>query len=129
MGAQPPAHRINVAIVDDDAAVRVALRRLCEAFGWRAIAYASGREFLDSLAEESFDCVLLDAQMPGMAGLEVQTCLKERGVLVSTLVLTGSEAGERERYLAAGALEVLRKPIGDHELQSAVEAAVVRREA
>ena len=124
-----PPRRINVAIVDDDAAVRVALRRLCEAFGWRAIAYASGREFLDSLAEESFDCVLLDAQMPGMAGLEVQTCLKERGVLVSTLVLTGSEAGERERYLAAGALEVLRKPIGDHELQSAVEAAVVRREA
>jgi FixJ family two-component response regulator len=122
-----PARRISVAIVDDDAAVRAALRRLCEAFGWRAIAYASGREFLDSLAEESPDCVLLDAQMPGMAGLEVQSGMQERGVLVSTLVLTGSEVGDRDRYLAAGALEVLRKPIGDHELQGAVEAAVFGR--
>jgi len=105
-----PARRISVAIVDDDAAVRAALRRLCEAFGWRAIAYASGREFLDSLAEESPDCVLLDAQMPGMAGLEVQAGMQERGVLVSTLVLTGSEVGDRDRVGEIPGAEVRLRP-------------------
>ena len=60
------APQITIAIIDDDALVRVSLLRLCEAFGWSARTYASGREFLASLATRDVrpDCLVLDAHSP-----------------------------------------------------------------
>jgi FixJ family two-component response regulator len=119
--------RVSVAIVDDDAAVRVALRRLCEAVGLTATAYASGGEFIESLQTGAAgpDCLVLDIQMAGMTGLEVHRHLADRGVRLPTVVITGDDAPEiRSRYVAAGVSEYLRKPVGGTELRAAVERAI-----
>ena len=114
-----PDRHVAVAIVDDEALVRVSLRRLCIAFGLGATAYGSGREFLESLETDAPmpDCLLLDIQMPEMTGLELQRHLTKRGTHIPTIVVTADDAPEaRARCLAAGAVEYLRKPIGAEEL-------------
>lgn len=119
--------RISVAIVDDEPSVRVSLRRLCEALGLKVTIYASGQTFIDSLTEDASgpDCLLLDAHMPEMTGLEVQQQLANRGVPFPTLVYTADETPDvEERYVAAGIAGLLRKPIGGDELRAAIERAL-----
>lgn len=121
------ARRLSIAIVDDEASVRVALRRLCNAFGLTAAAYASGREFIEALETNGScpDCLLLDTQMPEMTGLEVQRHLVGRGVSFPTIVVTADDGPEaRARFVAAGVAEYLRKPIDGDELLAAIERAV-----
>ncbi|HSR91777.1 MAG TPA: response regulator [Gemmatimonadales bacterium] len=120
-------HPIAVAIVEDEASVRVGLRRLCESLGLKATVYASGLEFLDSLAVggDLPDCLLLDAHMPQMTGLELHLHLVESGVQVPTLVYTADDAPEVEaRYRASGVSGYLHKPIAGDQLLEAIERAV-----
>jgi two-component system CheB/CheR fusion protein len=101
--------QIRVAIVDDDAGVRVGLRRLCEVFDLGVSVYASGHEFLASLDHgcPHADCLLIDAHMPTMTGVELQHDLLSRGVQIPTIVFTeevttrrGTDAGFGERTCA-----------------------------
>ena len=127
---QEPAPRISVAIVDDEHSVRVSLRRLCEALGLDATVYASGRDFIDAIDKgvTRADCLLLDAHMPQMTGLELQNHLVESGVRLPTVVYTADDAPEAQaRYAAAGVEEYLRKPIGGDELLAAIERAIAPR--
>jgi FixJ family two-component response regulator len=120
-------HPISVAIVDDEPSVRSSLRRLCSVLGLRPAVYASGGDFLDSLGQERPlpDCLLLDAQMPDMTGLEVHQRVLQLGFRVPTVVFTAAEAPEvRTRYLAAGVAEYLQKPISGDDLIAAIERAV-----
>jgi FixJ family two-component response regulator len=121
------AQPISVAIVEDEASVRVGLRRLCEALGLKPTVYASGPEFIESLAlgGQRPDCLLLDAHMPQMTGLELHLHLVGRGVRVPTLVYTADDGSEAEaRYLACGVCEYLHKPICGDRLLEAIERAV-----
>ena len=77
-----------VAIVDDDSAVRKALGRLLGASAIRSHAFASGREFLDSLPSGAPDCLIVDLQMPEMTGLELQAELTHSGARIPTIVIT-----------------------------------------
>jgi FixJ family two-component response regulator len=123
--AAPPC-RISIVIIDDEAAVRVGLRRLCQALGLAATVYASGREFLESIDAglPLPDCLLLDAQMPEMTGLDLQRQLCRRAIRIPTIVFTADDAPEtRSRYLAAGAFEYFRKPIAGDDLLAAVRRA------
>ncbi len=118
---------IAIAIVDDELSVRVGLGRLCQALGLAPAVYESGRAFLESLAPGAPrpDCLLLDAQMPEMTGLEVHQHLTDRGVHVPTLVYTGDDAPEvHTRYFAVGVAALLRKPIGADDLLAAIERAI-----
>jgi FixJ family two-component response regulator len=122
-----PSRPFSVAIVDDEASVREGLRRLCSAMGMNPTVHASGHDFIASLAGEGPgpDCLLLDAHMPEMTGLEVHQHLVSRGVHVPTVVFTADDATElRNRYLAAGVNGYLRKPITDDQLLTAIERAV-----
>ena len=119
--------RLSVAIVDDDAGVRRALHRLCEALGLRTTSYASGTEFIQALESGvgEPDCLLLDMQMAGMNGFEVQRHLASRGRSLPTVAITGDDAPEtRARCVAAGIAGYLRKPVDDDELLAAVLRAV-----
>ena len=119
-----PGKQICVAIVDDETSVRVSLRRLCEALGLRATVYSSGQEFIESLdvGAPPPDCLLLDAHMPQMTGLEVQRHLVACGARFPTVVYTADDAPEAQaRYMAAGVAEYLRKPVGGEELLQVIE--------
>jgi FixJ family two-component response regulator len=106
-----------IAIVDDDTSVCRAVRRLVRSLGMDAETFTSGQEFLDLLeAMPSFkpDGLILDVQMPGMNGLDVQTRLATRGHPVPVIFITAhDEVGIREKALAAGAVAFLRKPFND----------------
>lgn len=118
---------ISVAIIDDEECVRVSLRRLADALGLTATTYASGAEFLDSLDASCArpDCLVLDAHMPRMTGLEVQQQLVCRGERFPTVIYTADDAPEvQARYLSAGVAEYLRKPVGAEEFLAAIERAV-----
>jgi FixJ family two-component response regulator len=115
---------MKVAVVDDEPAVRKALTRLLRAAGYVPAAYASGAEFLAALAHERFGCLILDLQMPGMSGLDVQAGPVFRQAAVPAIIISArDERDARQTCLAAGAFAYLTKPVDDGELLAAVEAA------
>lgn len=116
--------RLRVAVIDDDESVRKALRRLLRAANLDADTFASGREFIDSLAAQRPDCIVLDLHMPGMNGLDVQQQLAHRGLQLPIVVITGhDEPLARSQCLSAGAAAYLRKPLDDEALLDAIHRA------
>jgi FixJ family two-component response regulator len=115
-----------VAVVDNDMSVGRAIKRLLRSFGVDADTYLSGDEFLDALASiPSYrpGCVILDIQMPGSNGLEVQRRLSGSGIPV--IVITAyDDVSVRSQALASGAVGYLRKPFNDSILIKAVQAAL-----
>ena len=119
---------ILVAVVDDEAPVRVALGRLLRLAGYQVAAFESGEEFLASLAHCLPACVLLDVNMPGLSGLQVQARLLADRVALPVVFITASDDPTVERLaLEAGGLRVLHKPFGNDELLAAVRLALTRR--
>jgi len=115
-----------VAIVDDDESVGRSTRRLLRSAGIESETFASGDDFLelrDSMPSYRPDCVILDVQMPGMSGLEVQKRLAGSGLPI-IFITAHDEIGVRERALMAGAVAFLRKPFNDEILIKAVRAAL-----
>jgi len=118
----------RIAIVDDDESVCRAVKRLLRSFSMDAETFSSGQSFLDLVeAMPSFqpDCVILDVQMPGMNGLEVQQRLIKSGHTVPVVFITAhDDLGVREKALAAGAVAILRKPFDDQLLIKTLREAV-----
>lgn len=106
-----------IAIVDDDPSVCRALKRLVRSIGMNAETFATGREFVDLVeAMPSFhaDCVVLDIQMPGLNGLEVQERMVRSGNPLPIIFITAhDDLGVRQKALAAGAVAFVRKPFND----------------
>jgi len=114
-----------IAVVDDEESVRKSLRRLLMASELDATVYASGQEFLDSLGARQPDCLVLDLQMPGLTGLEVQRALAGARVRFPTIIITAHDEPEtRARCLAAGVMAYLCKPLHDELLLDAITTAV-----
>ena len=111
--------------MDDEEAVRIALRRLLRSASLRVETFSSGAEFLDSVKEHQPDCVVLDLHMPELGGFAVQARLAEAGISLPTVVITGHDTDKsRERALAGGAAAYLRKPVDDQALLDAITNAV-----
>ena len=115
-----------VAVVDDDKSVGRAIKRLLRSVGIGADTYSSGDEFLDTLASmPSYrpGCVILDIQMPGTNGLEVQRRMKGSGIPV--IVITAhDDLAVRSQALASGAFGYLCKPFNDSLLIKTVQTAL-----
>jgi FixJ family two-component response regulator len=118
-----------IHIVDDDPSVARALKRLLNSWGMQARTFASGEEFLSCLSRSSDgDCALIDVQMPGMTGLEVQEHLNRAGMDVPLIFITAhEEEGVEENALRAGAAGFLRKPFTDGALMALIRNTVQRR--
>jgi FixJ family two-component response regulator len=120
-----------IAIVDDDKSVCRAVRRLVRSLGMDAETFASGQEFLDLLeAMPSFkpDSLILDVQMPGLNGLDVQARLAVSGHRVPVIFITAhDEVGIREKALAAGAVAFLRKPFTEELIMKTLQEALKNR--
>jgi FixJ family two-component response regulator len=115
----------HIAIVEDDARVRVALERLLQSAGYAVLSFDSGDQFFDRGAAQNLDCLVLDLHMPGMSGFDVQRQLRSEGRVVPVVVITGQDSAlARERAFAGGASAYLCKPIDREELTRAIEAAI-----
>ena len=117
-----------VHVVDDDAGLRRSLRFLLDSVGWTVKLYASAEEFLDLAAPPiQPSCLLLDIRMPAMSGLELQQVLRERGLLLPILFMTGhADVSMAVQALKSGASYFIEKPFKDQILLDAVALAIRR---
>jgi FixJ family two-component response regulator len=119
-----------IAIVDDDESVCRAIKRLVRSLVMDADTFTSGQAFIDLVeAMPSFNpqCLILDVQMPGMNGLDVQQQMARMGIRIPVIIITAyDDVGVRERALAAGAVAFLRKPFKDELFIRTLHAALGR---
>lgn len=114
-----------IYVIDDDTSVRKAMARLMKSVGLPARTFASGEEFLTSVQLTASDCLLLDAHMPGMSGLDLQEKLVQSGVGAPVIFITAFDDDQtREQARRAGAAGYFRKPFDDQALLDAVYFAL-----
>jgi FixJ family two-component response regulator len=100
-----------IAVVDDDEAIRVALRSLLRSMGYEVRLFADAASFLLEAATRPPDCVLTDIQMPGMNGLDLQRQIRRTMPALPLIVITAfPEEAIRRQAMADGALGFLSKP-------------------
>jgi FixJ family two-component response regulator len=119
-----------VHAVDDDASFRTAIERRLKHAGYEVETYSSAQHLLDRQPDlDKPGCILLDVQMPGMNGLELQDRLNERGSILPIVFVTGhSDIPTTVRAIKAGAEDFLTKPIPSEQLIAAIERAMARYE-
>ncbi|MFA5899064.1 MAG: response regulator [Hyphomicrobium sp.] len=123
----PPSKRNTptVFIVDDDPAVRDAIRWLMEQVRLKVQVFASADEFLANYTPGARGCIILDIRMPGMSGLELQERLKATRALIPIIIITGhGDVPIAVRAMKAGAIEFLQKPFNDQLLLDTVQSAL-----
>ena len=114
-----------VAVVDDEASVRSALLRLLRAARLDCEGFASGEEFLISLATRRPDCLVLDLQMAGLSGRDVQRQVNGLQRPIPLIIITAhDEPTIREQCLADGAAAYLRKPLRGDLLIRTIQTAI-----
>jgi FixJ family two-component response regulator len=117
----------TVFIVDDDISVRESLEMLLFSARWRTEAFASAQAFLSRSPIDAPSCLLLDIEMPGLDGLELQECIAHCGGEMPIIFITGhADVPRAVRAMKGGAVEFLTKPFADDVLLGAVEHAVER---
>jgi FixJ family two-component response regulator len=116
-----------IAIVDDDPSAREGLQSLIQSAGWRAESFASAQEFLARPRAEVPSCLILDLQLPGLSGLDLQKRMAEVGLEIPIVFLTGhGNIPASVQAMKAGAVEFLTKPFDEEELVQAVQEAIKR---
>lgn len=115
---------VLVAVVDDEAPVRIALGRLLRLADYQVTAFACGEEFLASLATGRPACVLLDVHMPGLTGFDVTKRMRAAQIEVPVIFITASDAQDIDQTASQCGARLLRKPFSNDVLLTAVEAAV-----
>jgi two-component system response regulator FixJ len=118
--------RRTVHLVDDDEAIRRSAGFMLKTAGFAVAAHESGVEFLKEREIEP-GCILLDVRMPGMDGLAVMEALKERGLGLPVIVMTG-DVGLAVRAMKAGAIDFIEKPFEKASLMAALDEGFARVE-
>ena len=116
-----------VHLVDDDEAIRRSVGFMLKTSGFHVRAYESGLELMKSAPHLEPGCILLDIRMPGMDGLEVQKALKEKGVTLPVVIMTGhGDVSLAVQAMKAGAIDFIEKPFEKALVLSAIERGVER---
>jgi FixJ family two-component response regulator len=119
-----------VFVIDDDSAVRAAIKRLLQAVGLSVETFGSGHEFLESELPDVPGCVVLDVRLPGHSGLDLQRELAEKEIHLPIIFITGhGDIPMSVQAMKAGAVEFLTKPFRDQELLDAIGQAIARDRA
>jgi FixJ family two-component response regulator len=115
-------------VIDDDASYRTAVERRLKWAGYDVETYSSAQQLLDRLpGADTPGCILLDVQMPGLSGLELQNRLIECGSILPIVFVTGyADAPTIVRAMKAGAEDFLTKPASSQQLIDAIERAMAR---
>jgi FixJ family two-component response regulator len=121
------ATKTSIFIVDDDPSIRCALENLVSSIGQEAETYATAQDFLRGCPRDPAGCLVLDVQMPGLSGLDLQGELNHAGIHLPVIFLTGhGDIPTTVRAMKAGAVEFLTKPVRDLELLAAIDQALER---
>lgn len=83
--------KIYIAIIEDDKSLSRSLARLLQASGYHPVTYSSAEAFLDDAKHPGFDCLIVDIQLDGMSGIELNERLTESGSNTPTIFLTAHE--------------------------------------
>ncbi len=114
-----------ISIVDDDESVRRTTTLLIESFGFRAAAFESAETFLRSGHVHDTSCLIVDVQMPGMNGLQLQSHLAAAGCGIPIIFITAYENKDsRQRAMQAGAAAFLGKPFSDEQLLQIIRSTL-----
>jgi DNA-binding NtrC family response regulator len=117
-----------VFVVDDDASIRDSLKDLLDSVGLHVQTFTSAQEFLASASRDAASCLVLDVQLPGISGLDLQQELTKLDAQIPIIFITGhGDIPTTVRAMKAGAIELLTKPFRDEDLLNAVEQAIKRR--
>jgi FixJ family two-component response regulator len=116
-----------VFVVDDDASVRDAVRKLISSVGLRVETFGSTREFLDAKRPQAPACLVLDVRLPDVSGLEFQRDLAKANIQIPIIFITGhADIPMTVRAMKAGAVEFLTKPFRGQELLDAIQDAIAK---
>ena len=114
----------TVYVIDDDAAIREGVRELLVSAGYAVQVFADGATFFDN-KHLKLGCVLIDALMPGMSGIEVLQKLRSSGETIPAVVITGSgDVGMAVKAMKAGAIDFIEKPANARDLLASIEFAL-----
>jgi FixJ family two-component response regulator len=118
----------RIHVVDDDASFRTAIERRLKFAGYQVATYPSAQQLLDSPpGENEPGCILLDVEIPGLSGPDLQGRLKELGSSLPIVFLTGyPDTPTTVRTIKAGAEDFLTKPVESEKLLEAIERALAR---
>jgi FixJ family two-component response regulator len=118
----------QVAIIDDDESLRLALVGLVRSLGLDGRGFASAEAFLQSGEAKRFTVVVTDIQMPGMSGIELKQHLAGRQCTLPVIMITARpDPSLEEKAMAAGAVAFLRKPFDASVLIGLLEKALGRK--
>ena len=121
------ARGATVLIVDDDPSVRKSLTRLLVTAGYRVHAFASAQEFLGRTPSTGPCCLVLDVQMPGLTGLDLQKALADAHHRTAIVFITGhGDVVTGVEAMKAGAVDFLTMPFAGKELLDAIERALAK---
>jgi len=119
-----------VFVVDDDSSIREAIKNLVSLVGLRVETFGTAQEFLRSERPDVPGCVVLDVELPGLSGLDLQRELATHGIKLPIIFITGyGDIPMSVRAMKAGALEFLTKPFRDQDLLDAIQQALERDRA
>ncbi len=114
-----------VYVVDDDASMRKSMNRLIRSLGYEVKTFEGAEEFLDMGPTNDPSCLVLDIQMPGLSGLELQERLAEAENDIPIIFVTGhGTVRDSVRAIKGGAVELLEKPFDDQALSDAINASI-----
>jgi DNA-binding NtrC family response regulator len=118
---------VPIYVVDDDQSVREALSSLIRSAGLRVETFASAQEFLAGSRRDVPSCLVLDVELPGLSGLDLQQELSKAHAQIPIIFITGrGNIPMTVRAIRAGALDFLTKPVNDEDLLQAIRRGLAR---
>jgi FixJ family two-component response regulator len=119
-----------VFVVDDDLSIREAIKSLISLIGVRVETFSTAQEFLRTELPDLPGCMVLDVELPGLSGLDLQRELAAHGIKLPIIFITGyGDIPMSVRAMKAGATEFLTKPFRDQDLLDAIQQALERDRA
>jgi FixJ family two-component response regulator len=119
-----------VFVVDDDLSIREAIKSLISLTGVRVETFGTAQEFLRTERPDLPGCMVLDVELPGLSGLDLQRELAAHGIKLPIIFITGyGDIPMSVRAMKAGATEFLTKPFSDQDLLDAIQQALERDRA
>jgi FixJ family two-component response regulator len=116
-----------IGIVEDDESVRISMDSLIRAAGYGTRLFASAEEFLNSPEQHEVECLIIDIQLPGVSGLELQARLVGKDYGAPIIIISSHDPELRARALEQGAVAELAKPFNPASLLAAIESALDSR--